>query len=141
MNDCVFCRIVEGVEPASVIHSDDSVIALMDVQPVNRGHVLIIPKMHAAQLHDLSKDLGAQIFKVALRVSEAIRRSGVKCEGINLFLADGEAAFQDIFHVHLHVIPRFNGDGFRLKLGPNYGLRPTREELDTTALAIRNAMC
>jgi len=64
----------------------------------------------------------------------------VECEGVNLFLADREAAFQDIFHVHLHVIPRFKGDGFGLKFGPNYGFEPKRKELDETADKIRKAM-
>lgn len=78
--------------------------------------------------------------KVAMVVAEGLRRSGVKCEGVSLFLADGEAAFQEIFHVHLHVIPRFRGDGFGLKFGPNYGIRVERRELDTVAEHIRRAI-
>ena len=80
------------------------------------------------------------MFKVAMHIAEAVRRSGVKCEGVNLFLADGEAAFQDVFHVHLHVIPRFKGDDFRLTLGPNYGRTLERKKLDETAHRIREAM-
>lgn len=79
----------------------------MDIQPVNPGHVLIIPRAHAARLSELDDETGAHMFKIAMRISEALRRSGMKCEGINLFLVDGEAAFQEVFHVHLHVIPRF----------------------------------
>lgn len=140
MNDCIFCSIVKGVEPASIVYSDKQVMAFMDITPVNSGHVLVIPKVHATQLFELSPDAGAHMFRVAMRVAEGLRRSGVKCEGVNLFLADGEAAFQDIFHVHLHVIPRFKGDGFGLKLGPNYGFKPKRKELDETADKIRKAM-
>jgi len=140
MDDCVFCSIVKGVEPASVIHSDEQVTAFMDITPVNRGHVLVIPKAHAAQLSELNPKTGARMFKVAMRVAEGLRKSGLECEGVNLFLADGEAAFQDVFHVHLHVIPRFKGDGFGLKFGPNYGFRPERTELDETAGKIRKAM-
>ena len=140
MNYCIFCSIVEGSDPASLVYSDRQVMAFMDTTPVNSGHVLIIPKVHAAQLCELNLDTGTQLFRVAMRVAEGLRRSGVKCEGVNLFLADGEAAFQDVFHVHLHVIPRFKGDGFGLKLGPNYGFTPKRRELDKTADQIRKAM-
>jgi len=112
-------------------------MALMDVQPVNPGHVLIIPKIHVAQLSELSEETGVRMFKIAMRIAEALRQSGTKCEGINLFLADGEAAGQNIFHVHLHVIPRFRGDGFQIKVGPHYGLKPDRKELDKIAQKIR----
>ena len=70
----------------------------------------------------------------------AARASGVKREGVNLFLADGEAAFQEVFHVHLHVIPRFGGDGFGLKFGPSYGIKPERKEMDTIAAQVRRAI-
>jgi len=140
LDDCIFCRIVNGIEPASIVYSDDEVLAFMDTTPVNPGHLLVIPKAHAAHLSELDPETGGHMFKVAMRIAEALRRSGIRCEGVNLFLADGEAAFQDVFHVHLHVIPRFGGDGFGLRFGPNYGSRPDREELDEIAEKIRSAM-
>jgi len=140
MEDCVFCRIIKGIAPASIIYADGKVAAIMDIQPVNPGHVLIIPKAHAAQLSKLDEETGAHMFKIAMRIAKALRHSSIKCEGIDLFLADGEAAFQEVFHVHLHVIPRFNGDGFEIKIGPNYGLKPDRKELDRIAEKIREAM-
>ena len=73
-------------------------------------------------------------------IAKALRHSGIRCEGVNLFLADGESAFQEVFQVHLHVIPRFKGDGFEIKIGPNYGLKPDRKELDRIAEKIREAM-
>jgi histidine triad (HIT) family protein len=112
----------------------------MDIQPVNEGHVLVIPKAHAAQLSELNAETGGHIFKVAMHIADALRHSGIECEGINLFLADGEAAFQEVFHVHLHVIPRFKGDSFGLKFGPDYGFRPDRKELDAVAKKIRTTM-
>jgi histidine triad (HIT) family protein len=115
-------------------------MAFMDIQPVNPGHVLIIPKTHVAQLSELNPELGAYMFKVAMRVADALRQSDVKCEGINLHLADGEAASQEIFHIHLHVIPRFRGDGFGMRFGPNYGVKPDRKELDKVAERIRTSM-
>jgi histidine triad (HIT) family protein len=140
MGDCVFCNIIKGSAPASIAYSDEKVMAIMDVQPVNLGHVLIIPKIHAAQLSELSEETGAHMFKIATRIAEALRRSDIKCEGINLFLADGQTAGQEVFHVHLHVIPRFRGDGFKIRFGPSYSSRPEREELNTVGEKIREAM-
>ena len=140
MDDCAFCKIVKGVVPASVVYSDEKVVAFLDSQPVNLGHVLVIPRAHAKELSELDPEVGGQMFKVAMVVAEGLRKSGVKCEGVSLFLADGEAAFQEIFHVHLHVIPRFRGDGFGLKFGPSYGIKPERKEMDTIAEQIRRAI-
>jgi len=140
MEDCTFCRIIKGVAPASIAYSNEKILAIMDIQPVNSGHVLIIPKIHVAQLSELDEETGAHMFKIAMRIAEIIRRSGTKCEGMNIFLADGEAAGQEIFHVHLHVIPRFRGDGFKIRFGPSYSSRPKREELDRIGEKIREAM-
>ena len=97
----------------------------------------MVPRKHAPYLADLEADDGAQMFRVAQRVAAALRECGMKCEGINFFLADGEAAGQEVFHVHLHVIPRYSGDGFGLKLPPDYQDRPVREELNDIAQRIR----
>jgi histidine triad (HIT) family protein len=140
MKDCVFCRIIKGETSASIVYGDEKVLAIMDIQPVNPGHMLIIPKVHADGLADLEEETGAHIFKIAMQVADGAKRSGVKCEGVNLFLSDGEAAFQEVFHVHLHVIPRFRGDGFGIRFGRQYGSRPERKELDYIALKIRDAM-
>jgi histidine triad (HIT) family protein len=140
LEDCVFCRIVEDVTNASVLYSDERVLAFMDHQPVNPGHVLVIPKGHASRLAELDGETGAWLFRVAMRVAEGLRLSGLKCEGVNLHLADGEAAGQEVLHVHLHVIPRFRGDGFGIRFGRHYGFRPDRSELETTASRIKQAM-
>src|SRR4051812_4374298 len=113
--ECVFCRIIEGELPASIVYMDDLVIAFMDINPVTTGHLLVVPLKHFASLSDMDEATGVHLFRVAMRLQEAIRRSGIMCEGINLFLADGEAAGQEVFHVHLHVFPRYEGDGFRLE--------------------------
>ena len=110
----------------------------MDIQPVVRGHMLVVPRAHAAYLADLDPEDGARLFKVGQLAAAALRNSGLRCEGVNFFLADGEVAGQEVFHVHLHVIPRFEGDGFGLRLPPDYSFRP-RVELDETAGAIRRA--
>ena len=139
MDHCIFCDIVQEDAPASVVHADEMVTAFMDTQPVNPGHVLIVPNAHASFLSSLDERTGAHLFVVGMRIAAALRRSGLRCEGINLFLADGEAAFQEVFHVHLHVIPRYTGDGFGLRFGPHYGQRPRRAELDDAGTKIRIA--
>ena len=140
MSTCVFCEIFAGKLPSSVVFRDRICCAFMDIQPVNPGHVLVIPTRHISCLAELDEESGARMFRMAQRVAEALKRSGLKCEGVNLFLADGEAAGQEVFHVHLHVLPRYAGDGFGLRFGPGYGNRPSRAELDGIAGKIRGAL-
>ena len=140
MTECVFCRILAGTLPASIVYRDERCTAFMDIQPVNEGHVLVIPNAHAAYLAEMDAASAGHLMRVAHRVVAAVRRSGVRCEGVNLFLADGEVAMQHVFHVHLHVIPRYAGDGFGLRFGEHYGRRPERSVLDDVAERIRLAM-
>jgi diadenosine tetraphosphate (Ap4A) HIT family hydrolase len=135
---CIFCEIVAGRSPASVFHEDDWTLGFMTIAPVNPGHALIIPKRHAVGLGDLDPEDGRRVWDVAHRTAAAIRSSGVQCEGVNLFLADGRAAFQEVFHVHMHVVPRFVGDPFRIDLG--LGSPPSRDQLDHTANLIQVQM-
>jgi histidine triad (HIT) family protein len=136
MTDCIFCDLVARRGESSVAYEDDVAIALMDLYPVNPGHVLIVPRQHAALMEDVDEETGAHVFRLAMRMQQAIRRSGVRCEGINVFVADGEAAFQDVPHFHLHVIPRFTGDPF--KIDADWKEAP-REDLDRAAAGIRSA--
>ncbi len=135
--ECVFCRVVDGTVESSRVYEDDEVLAFMDIQPVTDGHLLVIPKRHAPYLADLDEQLGMAMFHSAQRLAGALRNSGLPCEGVNLFLADGEAAFQEVFHVHLHVFPRMTGDGFRIDA--DWRERP-RAELDDAAERIRGGM-
>jgi diadenosine tetraphosphate (Ap4A) HIT family hydrolase len=139
MRSCIFCQILGGDAPASIVFRDGVCCAFLDIQPVNPGHALVIPVAHAPDLADLDAQVGAHMFTVAQRVAGALRESGIRCEGVNMFLADGIAAGQEVFHVHLHVIPRFSGDRFGLRFGPNYGHRPARAELDDIAASVRSA--
>jgi histidine triad (HIT) family protein len=138
-DDCIFCRIIRGDAPASFVYRDERCSAFLDIRPVNPGHLLVIPNVHAPHLADLDADTAAHIMRVGHRLAAALRASGLRCEGVNLFLADGEAAMQEVFHVHLHVLPRFCGDGFGLKFGPGFGRQPPREELDDLTRRIREA--
>lgn len=112
----------------------------MDTQPINPGHLLVIPVRHSAYLSELEEEEGARIFRVAQRLASALRRSGVRCEGVNLFLADGEAAMQEVLHVHLHVVPRYANDGFGFKFPTGYWTRPERKELTEVAKKIREGL-
>lgn len=140
MVNCIFCEILANRQPASLVYQDELCTAFMDIQPINPGHLLVVPNRHAANLVMLDPETGARLFQVAQRLAQAVRQSGVNCEGVNFFLADGEAAGQDVFHVHLHVIPRYRGDGFGLRLPAKYYLRPGREKLDEVAGMIRNTL-
>ncbi len=128
--DCVFCDIIQGSSPASIVFQDETCVALMDIQPINPGHMLVVPKEHSASLSELKPDIGAHLFKVAQQMAKAARLSNVRCEGVNLWVSDGEVAGQDVFHVHLHVLPRFDGDGFGIKGSKG---EPSREELEAIA--------
>jgi histidine triad (HIT) family protein len=136
MTSCIFCQIIKGEAASSKLYEDDSCLAFMDIQPVNPGHILIVPKMHFEDLSDLPARTGSQLFQVAQKIALIIPKTDVKCEGINLFLAHGEAAGQEVFHVHLHVIPRYEGDGFGFRFGPNYANVPERRDLDLVAAQI-----
>ncbi len=135
---CAFCRIFAGQLPVSMVWQDDRVVVFVPLRGVNPGHVLVVPKPHLPYLADLDDELAAQVMRVARRMAAAIRDSGFACEGINLFLADGEAAGQEVFHFHLHVYPRFRGDGFGFKYDPGRHLveRP-RAEMDLVAAKVR----
>lgn len=135
---CVFCRIVTGELGASLVHESPTVLAFMDIDPVTPGHVLVVPRAHLPELADLDDDVAAEVFAVARQVAAALRRSPLRCEGVNLFYADGEAAFQEVFHAHLHVFPRFADDGFRIDA--RWGSNPSHEQLDAHAAAIRAAL-
>jgi histidine triad (HIT) family protein len=138
MTDCIFCKILSGDSPASVIYRDDLVAAFMDIQPVNLGHLLVVPIRHAPLMADVTAEEAAALMRVAQRTTAALRASTLRCEGVNYFLADGEAAMQEVLHAHLHVFPRFKGDNSGLRFSPEYySRRPPRHELDQQAAELR----
>ncbi|MBU1050691.1 HIT family protein [Candidatus Bipolaricaulota bacterium] len=140
MTPCIFCQIAAANAPASVVYQDAHVTCFLDTQPVNPGHVLVVPQIHVESLKDLPAAIAAQMMIVAQQLMRGLRNSDLQCEGINLFLADGSVAGQEVSHVHLHVIPRFANDGFGLRFAPGYGTHPCREELDDLAAIIRRAV-
>jgi len=110
MEDCIFCRIARGEAPAHIIHEDADVMAFLDINPVSRGHTLVIPKRHYRDLLDLPTEEWEGVMAVAQRVARALI-AGLGASGVNLLQATGAAAGQTVFHFHLHLIPRHENDG------------------------------
>ena len=138
--DCIFCKIVRRESPASIVCEDASTLAFMDIQPMNPGHVLVIPKAHAGFVEDLPPGAVGPILEAAREVSRALRTSGIRCEAVSFYLANGKDAGQEVFHVHLHLIPRWHGDGLGLRVRPDYSRLADRKELDVVSAKIRAAM-
>lgn len=137
MTECVFCDIVDGHAPATVVHETDTVLAFLDIRPVTRGHTLVIPKTHSSGLAELDPAVGADVFATGQTLAAAMRRSTIAADGVNLAMNDGRAAFQTVFHSHLHVVPRHHGDKVRFIAG---FLTRRQSEPEATAAAIRAAL-
>ena len=132
MNKTIFEKIILGEYEGSFVYQDEICVAFMDLNPINNGHVLVVPREPVERLTNLNSDTASHLFVVAQKVLKAIENSGLRIEGANLFLSDGEVAGQEVPHVHLHVVPRFFGDGIKISFGKN-ALRASREELNQIA--------
>jgi histidine triad (HIT) family protein len=117
---CLFCRLVAGEIPSTRIYEDATTIAFMDINPGTLGHCLVIPKEHAEDIHDISPELLADIARTAQRVAKSAKEH-LGCAGVTLVQSSGAVAFQSVFHIHFHVIPRYEGDGVRLPWTPKPG--------------------
>lgn len=118
--DCIFCKIVAGELPARIVDEDEHTVAFMDINPATRGHALVIPRVHAADLLSIQPSELAAVASAAQRL--AIRaKGGLKADGVNVINSCGAAAWQTVFHFHLHVIPRYEGDPLRLPWTPAPG--------------------
>lgn len=135
--ECIFCAIVADEADASFVVSSELAVAFLDILPVAEGHTLVIPRRHAVGLTDLDDTEGAELFRLGREIARAQWELGL-AEGVNLFLADGEVAGQEVFHVHLHVLARRRDDGMRLEV--DYPPPPDRNELDATAARLRAAL-
>jgi histidine triad (HIT) family protein len=118
--DCIFCKIVAGELPATIVDEDERTLAFMDIAPATRGHVLVIPRAHSADLLDVdAEDLGA-VALAAKRVAQSAKER-LGADGVNLLNSCGVAAWQTVFHFHVHVIPRYEDDPLRLPWVPAAG--------------------
>ena len=140
MQECIFCEILVGSAEASFVYRDEFCAVLTDIFPANDGHLLVVPIEHCAHLDDLSVLAAGHLMSVAREVVAALRSSTIRCEGFNIILNDGVVAGQDVFHSHLHVIPRFDGDGFPRRFFPRDPAPRAREELDGIAEEVRRCL-
>ena len=134
--DCIFCAIVAGDIPSAKVYEDEHVFAFMDIAPANPGHTLVIPKQHYRNIFDMPAEVGSQIMQAAVPLVTAIR-SALKPDGFNLFQANEAAGFQTVFHFHLHLIPRWEGDSIGSPWRPREG---DPEEIGDIATKIREAL-
>ena len=136
MSHCVFCRIVAREIPATVVHEDEHTLAFMDLGQVNPGHVLVAVKAHAENLYALTDGQAGAVLRSAARVARAIRDAFAP-EGLSVYQANGKAAGQTVFHYHVHLVPRYEGDGMALTWPVK---NPPREKLEEAAAKIRASM-
>ena len=131
--DCIFCKIVAGELPATIVDEDERTVAFMDISPATRGHALVVPRRHWRNLLEIDReDLAATVFAAQRLASRVVER--LDADGVNLLNSCGSAAWQTVFHFHLHVIPRYQGDPLRLPWTPAQG---DKEEIEAAAAALR----
>ncbi|WP_251342158.1 HIT family protein [Haloplanus halophilus] len=129
MSDCIFCSIVDGEIPSHTVHEDDAVTAFLDANPLARGHTLVIPKAHHERLNDLPADLAADLFAAVHDLTDRVE-AAVDAEATTVAVNNGELAGQEVPHVHVHIVPRFEGDGGR----PIHALIEERPDVDDDEL-------
>jgi histidine triad (HIT) family protein len=128
----VFEKVISCQFEGSFVYKDEICVAFMDLNPLNDGHVLIVPIKPIARLTEMDSNTAAHLFVIAQKILKAIELSALKCEGANIFLSDGEIAGQEVPHVHLHVVPRFSDDGIKISFGKPFR-RADRADLNRIA--------
>jgi diadenosine tetraphosphate (Ap4A) HIT family hydrolase len=134
---CVFCAIVAGDAPAVRVYEDDDYLAILDIRPIVRGHTLVIPKKHTVDLTDTPPSTVADLARIGQRIGQAARSSELRADGNNIVINDGKAAFQSVFHIHVHVAPRQSGDKLSFAKGLIVRRDPDRE---ATGRILRDAL-
>jgi histidine triad (HIT) family protein len=134
---CVFCAVIAGDAPSVRIYEDDDYLAILDIRPIVRGHTLVIPKKHTVDLTDAPADTVAGMVRIGQRIAKAARASELEADGNNIVINDGRAAFQSVFHIHLHVAPRKSGDKLSFAKGLVVRRDPDRE---ATGRILRDAL-
>jgi len=134
--DCIFCKIVRGEIPCAKVLETDSVLAFLDIAPINKGHTLVIPKTHLENIWELPAGIAVELHEAIRKVGRALM-DGLGAQGMNLGMNNGSAAGQLVFHAHWHLIPRFAGDGLTLWPQKSYA---SSEEMNQTALSIAGSI-
>lgn len=124
--DCIFCKIANGEIPAKTLYENEDFRVILDLGPATKGHALILPKEHAADLYELSDETAGKVLVLAKKMASVMREK-LQCEGLNLVQNNGEVAGQTVRHFHLHLIPRYKNDGQEINWVPG---APSQEELD-----------
>lgn len=134
---CIFCAVIAGEAPAVRVYEDENYLAILDIRPIVRGHTLVLPKQHTVDLTDTPAETLAGMVTVGQRIAKAARASELKADGNNIVINDGKAAFQTVFHIHLHVAPRQDGDKLSFAKGLVVRRDPDRE---ATGRILRDAL-
>lgn len=118
--DCLFCRIVSGEQPSTKVLENDAVIAIMDIAPWTKGHCLVIPREHSANVFEIGEEDAAEVMKAARTLAPAVKKA-MGADGLNLLQSNGHAAWQSVEHFHLHLIPRWFSDSLIPPVVPSEG--------------------
>ncbi len=119
MNDCLFCKIIKGEIPSVKVYEDENSIAFLDINPINRGHTLLIPKEHSRNIFDIKEETFKNLIPTLQKISLAVKK-GTNADGINIGINNEPVAGQVVFHTHIHIIPRFEQDGLKSWQGEQY---------------------
>lgn len=126
--DCIFCKIANGEIPSATLYEDNEFRVILDVNPASKGHALILPKKHAADLYELPDEAASKVLVLAKNMASKIEKA-LECDGLNLVQNNGEAAGQTVFHFHMHIIPRYQNDSVQMGWKPGKLSDAAREEL------------
>ena len=124
-DDCIFCKLANGIFETNVIYEDDDFTAILDAGPASRGHALILPKEHYANIYELDEEIAGKAFKLAKKLATHMTDK-LSCDGFNIVQNNGEAAGQTVFHFHMHLIPRYKDDGAMIQWKPG---KPDAEDM------------
>ena len=127
-DNCIFCKLANGIIPVNPVYEDELVTVILDAGPASRGHALILPKSHAANIYELPDDLAARVMVLAKKMAGKMTEA-LNCDGFNIVQNNGEVAGQTVFHFHMHLIPRYKGDGVGLTWTPGELTDEVREEI------------
>ena len=126
--NCIFCKIANGEIPAATLYEDENFRVILDLGPASKGHALILPKSHAANIYELSDEMAAKAMILAKKMATAMTEA-LKCDGFNIVQNNGECAGQTVFHFHMHLIPRYKGDQVGITWHPGELSDADKEEI------------
>lgn len=128
MDNCIFCKIANGEIPSATLYEDEDFRVILDLGPASKGHALILPKSHAANIYELPDDVAGKAMVLAKKVATKMKE-GLKCDGLNVIQNNGEIAGQTVFHFHMHLIPRYEGDHVNVTWEPGELTDEMKEEI------------